>query len=256
MFQYLNFHSYCSLKRKRNLICTLCDRAVKICSDQCLQPQLENISSILQGNGYPKELIENTIQKRLDKRNKDKQFGPKLHCIPLKLPFLGEKSHAMEKNLNSAVRTCYFSATARIIFTSRPNFTAANKDPIPTFNKSMVVYQFNCHCDSDYIGQTSRRFNERLKEHVPKCVRMFLNNSSNDYKNSKTLTNAAKKSSIAKHLLENKDSCGKNYNNSMFKIIRSCRTLYQLRVTEAVLISTFEPNLCIQQDFDYATVLV
>ena len=130
------------------------------------------------------------------------------------------------------------------------------KDPIPPFKKSMVVYHFSCHCDNDYIGQTSRRLNERLKEHVPRCVKRFLANPTADYKSNKTLINAAKKSSIAKHLLDNHKECGKFYKDSMFKIIRYCKTAYQLKVTEAVIINTFEPTLCVQQEFDYVTALI
>ena len=253
--EYINFHSYCSRRRKTNLIRTLVDRAMKICSSELLQTELDNISTILEGNGFPKQLVFNTMQRRMDE-NKSPKIGPQLDAIPLKLPFLGEKSYTMEKHIKSSVRQCYNSASARIIFSSKPNFTPANKDPIPLFNKSFVVYHFRCHCGNDYIGQTARRFVVRLNEHVPKCVRTFLANPIGAYRNDKQLVNAAKKSSIAKHLLNNHKECGKHYEDSMFKIIRNCKSDYQLKVTEAVLISTLEPTLCVQQEFDYVTVLI
>ena len=120
----------------------------------------------------------------------------------------------------------------------------------------MVVYHFTCHCGNDYIGQTSRRFNERLKEHVPKCVRNFIANPTDNFENNITLVRASKKSAVAKHLLNNAKECGKRYADDCFKIVRICKTEFHLKVAEAVLISTFEPSLCVQQEFDYVTALI
>ena len=120
----------------------------------------------------------------------------------------------------------------------------------------MVVYHFTCHCGNDYIGQTSRRFNERLKEHVPKCVRNFIANPTDNFENNITLVRASKKSAVAKHLLNNAKECGKRYADDCFKIVRICKTEFHLKVAEAVLISTLEPSLCVQQEFDYVTALI
>ena len=41
------------------------------------------------------------------------------------------------------------------------------KDPIPDALKSLVVYQFTCAgCNSRYIGEKSRHFATRVKEHL------------------------------------------------------------------------------------------
>ena len=41
------------------------------------------------------------------------------------------------------------------------------KDRTPVALKSMVVYQFSCAgCNSRYIGETSRHFSTRIKEHT------------------------------------------------------------------------------------------
>ena len=41
------------------------------------------------------------------------------------------------------------------------------KDRTPDALKSMVVYQFTCSgCNSCYIGETSRHFSTRIKEHT------------------------------------------------------------------------------------------
>ena len=42
---------------------------------------------------------------------------------------------------------------------------------MPALQKSNVIYQFSCHCDSRYVGRTSQRLQDRIKQHVPKSIR-------------------------------------------------------------------------------------
>ena len=176
--------------------------------------------------------------------------------VALKLPYLGTKSQQLRKELNQDIRKCYNSVQARFIFKSISSFTPAVKDHIPPTNKSMVVYHFKCHCENDYVGKTTRRLIDRIKEHVPRCVRRYLDNPSGDFTKNDTLVNASSKSSIAKHLLKNYSTCGRNYNDDCFKILRSCTSNFQLTVNEAICILTLQPTLCVQREFDYTTALI
>ena len=253
--QYINYHSFGTIKRKINLIRTLCERAIKICSPTYLEQELNSISKILVDNGYPEELINKTINRRLKLKAVEPEYGPIAEAVPIKLPFIGRRSYSIGKEMSTLVKNCYNSANVRVIFSSEPNFTPASKDPIHLVDKSMVVYHFVCHCGNDYIGQTSRRFIERRKEHTPKCVKEFISNPTYNYKDNLTLVRASRKSAVAKHLLNNAKECGKRYADDCFKIIRICKIEFQLKDTEAVLIRTLEPSLCVQQEFDYASAL-
>jgi hypothetical protein len=256
--QYVNYDSFCSERRKVNLIGTLCDRALRICSNVHLDAEINKISEILKSNGYPERLIDKTIERRLTMASNAREpfIGPNLHMVALKLPFLGTRSQQMEKELKRDIRKCYNSVEARMIFTSTSNFTPAVKDHIPYVNKSMVVYQFNCHCENDYVGKTTRRLTDRMKEHVPRCVRRYLENPTGNYSDNTTLVNASLKSSVAKHLLKNHATCGREYDDKCFKILRCCSSDFELKVCEAVLILTLEPTLCIQREFDFTTALI
>ena len=77
-----------------------------------------------------------------------------------------------------------------------------------------------------------------------------------DFNKNITLVRAAKKSAVAKHLLNNAKECSKKFNDDHFKIVRICKTEFHLKVAEAVSISTLEPSLCVQQEFDYVTALI
>jgi hypothetical protein len=256
--QYVNFQSYCTLKRKVNLIRTLCDRAIKICSTTHLDAEIKKISKILEDNGFPEHLVKTTIKRRMERAPQVERptYGPDLQTISIKLPFLGKQSHRMESEINKLIRRCYNSAKARAIFTSPVNFSPAIKDHIPMLNKSTVIYRFQCHCGNDYVGKTSRRFVDRIKEHVPACVRRFLVDPFDNYKQDNALCNASTKSSVAKHLLDNVHTCGKKYSVENFRILRSCKTDFHLKVCEAVHILTLEPTLCVQQKFDFTTSLI
>ena len=252
--QYINFRSHCTIKRKTNLIRTLCDRAMKLCSPENLTNELKSISKILQDNSYPEKLISRTINKHLARLKEQPESGPERCHIPIKLQFLGKTSYELEKELKNSIRQCYYSATPRVIFLSKPILSHCYKDPIPTLNQSKVVYRYQCCCDNSYVGQTSRRFIDRIKEHVPKCVKEFIKEPTQNFKESKTLENASKRSTIAQHLLENKE-CGKAHKDENFEILYKCRNLSELRVLEAVVITFLEPSLCKQREFDFTTTL-
>ena len=47
----------------------------------------------------------------------------------------------------------------------------AKQDVLPANQRSMVIYEYVCHCDSRYVGRTTQRLKERIKQHVPKAIR-------------------------------------------------------------------------------------
>ena len=92
--QYVNFQSYCTQKRKVNLIRTLCDRAIKICSTTELDAEMNKISTILQENGFPEHLVKSTIKRRMQNEPpaETPTFGPDLQTISIEIPFLDKIS--------------------------------------------------------------------------------------------------------------------------------------------------------------------
>ena len=254
--QYINFLSHCSRKRKINLIKTLCHRAVTICSPSALEKELETITSILEENGYPSQLISKTIKHHRAKLAEPKVIGAERCHIPIKLPFLGEASIKLERELKMLVRQCYYSVEPRVVFSSKPIVNHVVKDHIPVKDTSMVVYHFQCCCENSYVGQTARRLGDRIKEHIPPCVtKHYQKTPDADYRKNSTLNNAARRSAISEHLLKNK-KCGLAINETKFSILRKCLSTFQLHVYESVLIAAMEPSLCKQREFDFVTSFI
>ena len=95
------------------------------------------------------------------------------------------------------------------------------KDRTPDALKSLVVYQFTCAgCNSRYIGETSRHFSTRIKEH----------------------TMSDKNSHIFKHFSES-PSCKSLYTPSCFIILDTANNPIDLKLKEALYITKNKPNL-------------
>ena len=53
--------------------------------------------------------------------------------------------------------------------------SAVEKDVLPANQRSMVIfYEYVCRCDSRYVGRTTQRLQERIKQHVPKAIRQKI----------------------------------------------------------------------------------
>ena len=110
----------------------------------------------------------------------------------------------------------------RIVFSSFTIKTFFSfKDPIPDALKSLVVYQFTCAgCNSRYIGETSRHFATRVKEHL----------------------STDKNSHVYKHL-NGSPSCKRKCSVDCFKIVDSANSRHCLKLKEAIYISRLKPEL-------------
>ena len=101
------------------------------------------------------------------------QLGPKKCPVYLHLPWLGNVLMRYEMQIKTAVKRCYFAVKpciVNLLYTTRQLLPAAKKDVLPALHQSNIVYQFLCLCDSRYVGRTSQRLQQRIKQHVPKSI--------------------------------------------------------------------------------------
>ena len=95
---YLIFQSNFSLKRKVNLIRTLCHRAHRICSPELLSNEMKQIKLLLNKNGYQQELVNKTIQLHLKNLDRIKTIGQKKCIVTLKVRFIIKSSDIRKEN--------------------------------------------------------------------------------------------------------------------------------------------------------------
>ena len=71
-------------------------------------------------NGYPDNLINKEIKLHSDILKKAKPSGPQKRDVILKLPFIGNKLHILEKKIKLMTESIYSTITPRIFFVSKP----------------------------------------------------------------------------------------------------------------------------------------
>ena len=94
-------------------------------------------------------------------------------CYHLRILYINKRSVYLEKNIKQLISTFSAAKKPKEVFTPSPMLTPEGKDLIPTFNKSMVIYQLKCYCNNSYIGLTTRQL-KRIKKHIPACIDKFL----------------------------------------------------------------------------------
>ena len=110
----------------------------------------------------------------------------------------------------------------------------ARKDVLPAIPKSFVIYEYKCHCHSRYIGRTSQRLQDRIKQHVPQWLRQQLTRlrRSQPHRSCKrTDTKPDCDSAIGQHFLDN-DRCALNYDDKRFSILTAARSSFHLNLLE------------------------
>ena len=168
--QCIRWESFSSRKRKTNLIATLVHRALMICTKNKLKQEINFIKKILLDNGYPEDIVLKHISKRIAQFSTAKPFRPEKCPVYLRAPWIGSASQQLEHQVKSAVQNCYGAVSPRLIFSSQCMLPAAKKDVLPANQRSMVIYEYMCHCDSLYVGRTTQRLQERFKQHVLKAI--------------------------------------------------------------------------------------
>ena len=175
--------------------------------------------------------------------------------VYLHIPWIRKISMKFKKQITSTVKRCFFSVEPRIIFNTRQLLPAIKKDVLPSHHHSNVIYQCVCHCDSRYVGRTSQRLEERIKQHVPRSI---ANPPASH--NHQSLSRCCKanirsqhfhESAIGQHLLDNAQ-CALHYNNEKFSILARGRSSFHLSALEATFIKSLNSLLCKQKEFVYS----
>ena len=122
------------------------------------------------------------------------------------------------------------------MFSTRKMFPTVRKDVVPTKQQSMAVYQYVCRCDCRYVGRTSQRLQDRIKQHIPKAIRNEAQPNRDLFQSNHTST-----SSIGQHLLNN-EKCASHYDDNQFSILAKGGTLFHLSTLESTFIKILQPS--------------
>ena len=186
-------------------------RALMVCTKHRLNGEIERIKKILLNNGYPKNVNNVQIVKKFAQCSTLKQFGPEKCPVYLRVPWIGKLSTNLKKKSKPPWKAAVVpSAPAWSLHQS----TCCLWPVLPTTQKSSVMYEYKCHCDSRYVRRTCQRLQDRINQHVLQWLRQQLtrplqSQSYRLYKQNDTKPDCD--SAICQHLLEN------DHNNNIFQ---------------------------------------
>ena len=98
----------------------------------------------------------------------DPVYGPDKKSVIVCLPFLGDHSIIIQRQLQRVVNKVTPWINLSVVLTPAFKLTTLSKlkCQVPVLSLSNVVYRINCNvCDQFYIGKTYRRLGQRIKEH-------------------------------------------------------------------------------------------
>jgi hypothetical protein len=232
--RYLNFNSCHPSSQKRGTIIGLIDRAFLLSHPRFHEKNLRFVVGILLNNDYPLDLIFNTIHERLKclffKQTKKQVSSDNLDDAVFKkwftVPFFPSISVKF-KNIfrQSDTHLSYYSIN------KLNKFIKVQKDPLPRFSTSNVVYKICCRdCDASYVGQTGRQLKTRISEH-----RLHINR------------NCSTHSVITDHRVQNNH----DFNWDNVEILDHERFYHKRLVSEVLYISQQRLGLNLQSDTDF-----
>ena len=176
--QYLQWDSHHHLPAKFSVIHTLPHRATTVCSQpQSLQQEKDHLRKALIKGKYPKWALDK-VEKKLNRSTSKVNDGVNNQGTTAAQPATNEvrnKGHIvipyMQGLCESIKKICgrygiqtHFKGGRTI-----KSFLVSPKDKDPMVNQSVAIYWYQCgdlSCDDEYIGETSRTFGDRYKEHL------------------------------------------------------------------------------------------
>ena len=158
--------------------------------------------------------------------------------VYLSLSFKGDAiTELVARRLKKAVETAYPAAQLCINFRGNTAICTNLKNSLLRFTTSFCVYSFECSCEALYVGCTTRRPSERIKEHQSERLYAGMDRIS--------------ASAIGLQLAESKHHANQQ---DAFRIVhRLCASHSKLlktkllNITEAICIRLRNPNLCAQK---------
>ena len=158
MDQYLQWDSHHHLSAKFSVISTLAHMAKTVCSNpELLHKEMDHLRKALMQCKYPKWAFDK-VEKRLNRPSREVTDGANNQGTTGAQPTTNEV-----KTKGHEIQT-YFKGGSAI-----KNLLVSPKDKEPMVSKSGAIYWFQCGdltYDDEYIGETSRTFGERFKEHL------------------------------------------------------------------------------------------
>ena len=172
--QYLQWDSNHQLSAKFSVIQTLSHRASTVCSNpELFQKEKDHLRKALTKCKYPKWALDK-VEGRLNRSSRQVADGGTNNAQAanhevknighIVIPYTQGPCESIKEICGRYGIQTHFKGGKTI-----KNLLVSPKDKDPMVNQSGAIYWYQCgdlSCDDEYIGETSRTFGERYKEHL------------------------------------------------------------------------------------------
>ena len=241
---YINWHAHSPRSWKIGTLKNLIRRAITICStDTKLQAEIIHLqNAFTEINDYPFTLVKTIIEEEVSKHQQQPEVrdnesnedtneeadNTDEEIAQINLPYAGKHGEVLAKKLKRSIETKSERLKIRITYTpSKLGSKFSIKDETKFEHRHNICYHVRCgnkKCKSCYVGQTKRRNGVRNGEHAGRDQKSHVLCHSNETKHRKVS-------------LENVKILGSGY-----------RTLFKRRISEALFIKEFRPDLNVQEE--------
>ena len=176
--QYIHYLSNHHPQIKRAIVATLTRRAKAICDPAHLPAELNHLrATFINLNGYPRHLVERTITSTLQQQD-ERPPKPEPSPIRINIPYHGQISHHISRLIK---KTASIDVTFHSDKTLKTILRANGRGNTTPTTPRGCIYKLKCDCGSIYIGETSRPFDIRLKEHKTSVQKMDMKSALSEH---------------------------------------------------------------------------
>ena len=237
---YTRWDSFTATSHKVNLIKSLTSRARRICSPTALGREITTLKALFADNGYPSGLVDRIMKQTLERAfTRADGLDSEVKYVSLRLPWIGPASSSFRKEITRTIEEGFLNTSVRVFYSTTRMLSGKAKDALPQMTRSNVIYEYRCCCGRAYVGKTSQRLSERIRQHVPDGLLR-----------TPPLTKKVKTdSAITRHLKEDLNCVYESQPTERFRILAQARSQLQLDLLEALFIKKLAPSLCHQKEF-------
>ena len=222
--QYLNFHSNLHLQHKRTVVNTLLLRAHTLVSEDVDKvKEIQHVKEALKANNYPDWMLTIPSADNTGSASRDSEESVNEKRIYASVPYIKGTSERLQRAFKSH----------EVTLVHKPfNFLRSQlvhvKDKTENLKKCGTIYHIHCEqCDKDYVGETSRLLETRVKEHLSR-------------------------NSSAVH--EHCQLTGRSVDSSKTKVLATESNTFKRRIREAIEIKLRKPSLNRDNGFELARI--
>ena len=199
--------------------------------------ELNFLLTVFNKNGYPPQFMKKHLEPRMELLNVTRVVNKRIY---ISKPFEGDAAaQSISERLTDTVMRTYNAAVLNNSFWFKPVLVELLKDKLPISSTSFCVYSFSRFYRASYIGKTTIRLSERVREYHPAWIGTRI---------AKTINSAAAAYLVDSDRVVNIHNAFNTVHRITYRYTK-CVKYHQLSAAEAIAIRICNFDLCSYKRF-------